>query len=223
MIEVALGAVIPLAAAVSKDAIKLLLEHINQKLFEKGVPQNLAIQTAGQIDVSNVIVRAKEISSHLSAHDEFYITSGALSEAHEVTKTLRSERLRQAKSAFNAALILAVLGVLIIFGGVALILFKDATVGGAITTAVGAVVEVVSALLFKFSNDAQNRLDEMGRHLNAIETAQITVDIIDKIEDPHKRDDAIRETAKSLAGLGSAAPKTSVASVKPQRKGRISS
>lgn len=227
MIEVALSVVAPLAAELSKEAVKKLIEHINQKLVEKGVPKeeihDLAIldkQSAGQIEVSDVIVRAKEISSHLSAYDELSITSDALSEAHDVTKTLRSERLRQARAAFNAALVLAVLGVLIIFGGIALILFKDATAGGAITTAVGAVVEVVSALLFKFSNDAQNRLDEMGRHLNAIETAQITVDIIDKIEDPCKRDDAIRETAKSLAGLGSAAPKMTV---KPQKRGHTSS
>lgn len=230
MLEIALAVASSLAAALSTATAKKIFDHINRKLIENGVPkgevqklESFERQEPTELEIKEFVSSVKEISAHLSPHDEIEITNYALSEAHGVTRTLRSERLRQAKSAFNAALVLAVVGVLIIFGGVSLILLKEAAIGGAITTAVGAVVEIVSALLFKFSNDAQNRLDEMGRHLNAIEAAQVAVKLIRKIEDPSKRDDAIRETANLLAGLGSAIPKTNVARVKPQRKGRTSS
>jgi hypothetical protein len=220
MIEIALGVVFSeLAATLSRRAADEIFDHVKGKLVDKGVPK-VEIEKLEELErpllekgatthlqVKEFISSAEEISAHLTLDDKLDITNEALSEAHKVTGTLRSERLRQARSAFNAALVLAVLGVLIIFGGISLVLFKDATVGGAITAAVGAVVEVVSALLFKFSNDAQNRLDDMGRHLNAIEAAQVAVKLIGKIEDPAKRDDAIRETVGLLLGLGSTAPK----------------
>jgi hypothetical protein len=46
-------------------------------------------------------------------------------------------------------------------------------------------------------------LDEVGRYLNRIEAAQIAMRIADRIEDPMKRDDAIREAAVALTAAGS--------------------
>lgn len=215
MIEIAALVTSGLTSAVGLPAVQALLKRAAQELLSKGIPAQ-EIQTLQEAQLSDhignqeeLLTRARHISRELSPKDEYVITATALSEAHEVTNNLRGERLRQARAAFNAALLLMVVGILIIFGGVALVVFREAVTGGAVTTAVGAVVEVVSALLFKFSNDAQNRLDDMGRHLNAIEAAQVAVNLIAKIEDPGKRDDAVREAATVLAGLGSMSPKPS--------------
>lgn len=47
-------------------------------------------------------------------------------------------------------------------------------------------------------HDTNNRLDEIGRNLTAIEADRIAMTLIDQISDPQKRDDAIQELAKDL-------------------------
>ena len=126
------------------------------------------------------------------------LTLEALARAHNAANGVRAERLRQAKLTFNAAISLAVIGILIIFVGVALFLFRDAVAPGVLTSGIGAVTEVISAILFRLNHETNNRLDEVGKDLSAIEAAQIAMTLIDKIEDPAKRDDAIREAARDL-------------------------
>ncbi len=133
-----------------------------------------------------------------SPDESHKLTIEALLGAHGAANAIRAERMRQAKWTFNSALTLAIVGVLIIFAGVVLILFKEAPAAGAITACVGAVSEVLSAVLFKLNNQTNNRLDEVGRDLSAIEAARIAMTLIEKIEDPQKRDDAIKEAAKDL-------------------------
>jgi hypothetical protein len=82
--------------------------------------------------------------------------------------------------------------------GVALLLFRDAVAPGALTSGIGAATEVISAILFRLNHETNNRLDEVGKDLSAIEAAQIAMTLIDKIEDPAKRDDAIQEAARDL-------------------------
>ena len=79
-----------------------------------------------------------------------------------------------------------------------LLLLRDAVTAGALTAAIGAVTEIISAVLLKLNHGANNRLDEIGKDLSSIEAAQIAMALIEKIEDPSKRDDAIREAAKDL-------------------------
>lgn len=130
------------------------------------------------------------------------ITRELLEAAHDSTKTLRDERIRQARSTFNAAIALVVIGVLIIFVGVALILLRQTTTSGSLTAALGAVTEVISAILFRFHNQTNSKLDELGRELSVIESARIAMMLIEKIEDPAKRDDAIRDAARDLRARG---------------------
>jgi hypothetical protein len=104
----------------------------------------------------------------------------------------------QARITFNAAITLAVVGVLIIFSGVALLLLRDSITAGALSAVVGAATEVISAVLFRLNHETNNRLDEIGRDLSAIEAARIAMSLIEQIADPAKRDDAIMELAKDL-------------------------
>ena len=138
------------------------------------------------------------------ADEDHALTIEALAAAHNTGNGIRAERIRQAKITFNAALSLAVIGVVIIFGGVGLLWFRGTVNSGGIAAAIGAVTEVISALLFKLNHEANSRLDEIGKDLSSIEAGQIAMTLIDKIEDPAKRDDAIREAARGLRAQGAA-------------------
>jgi hypothetical protein len=167
-------------------------EALGKGLKTRGVQQRSEKRTPQTIEEIQVEAKA------LSPSEERELTLDALAHAYDAANGLRAERLRQAQWTFNAALALAVVGVLIVFVGVGLLLFRDAVAPGALTAGIGAVTEVMSALLFRFNHETNNRLDEIGKTLSAIQAAQIAMTLIDKIEDPTKRDDAIREAAKDL-------------------------
>lgn len=122
----------------------------------------------------------------------------ALDETYQSTSGILSERMRQAKLAFNAALSLMVVGVVIVFVGVGLLWVKDSFESGLITVAVGAISEVVSLLVFKFNNETNNRLDIVRKDLSKIETARVGLSIAKQIEDQEKRDHAISQLSLRL-------------------------
>lgn len=122
----------------------------------------------------------------------------ALDETYQSTSGILSERMRQAKLAFNAALSLMVVGVVIVFVGVGLLWVKDSFESGLITVAVGAISEVVSLLVFKFNNETNNRLDILRKDLSKIETARVGLSIAKQIEDQEKRDHAISQLSLRL-------------------------
>ena len=165
---------------------------------KKAVPD----QIQDEEDVKEAALIIEEANSNASESETHEITIRALSSAHENTNAHRFERLNQARLTFRAALILSVLGILIIFSGVALVLFGNQDFAGAITAAVGAITEVVSVIIFRLNHETNNRLDEIGRDMRVIEAAQISMTLIAKIEDPKKRDDAIRDAAGDLRRLG---------------------
>ena len=186
------------ASSAVAEIAKHVYEFVKNKYGEKGV------DIADLDELSNIDAIRKSIGSALPADEERNITISALNEARSSTAAVRLERMRQAKLAFNAAVALLVVGVLIILLGVAFMILRENSTGAAITTAVGAVVEVISALLFRFNNETNNRLDEIGKYLNCIQAAQLAMNIAAKIEDPAKRDDAIREAAIMLSASAKA-------------------
>lgn len=122
----------------------------------------------------------------------------ALDETYQSTSGIVSERMRQAKLAFNAALSLMIIGVLIIFAGIGLLWIKDSFESGLITVAVGAVSEIISLLVFKFNKETNNRLDDLRKDLSVIETARVGLSIAKQIENQEKRDHAISELSLRL-------------------------
>jgi drug/metabolite transporter superfamily protein YnfA len=194
---------IPVALAASLSAPAVATELLAPIFARASVaaPQNVSVvENLRQAEV--VLSDLSNQEKRLGASEAHTLTIGALAAAHNTANGLRAERIRQAKATFNAALALVVIGVLIIFVGVGLLLFRDTVNAGALTAAIGGVTEVISALLFKLNHETNNRLDEIGKDLSSIEAAQIAMTLIDKIEDPSKRDDAIREAARDLRAQG---------------------
>lgn len=186
-----------LGSLVSSGIVEKVVEALRARSREKGAEESVGVtpilDAPRELDI---LLKAGE--TRLDSRGVRELTLDAIVAAHDAAMDLRNERMRQARVTFNAALSLAVLGVLIIFAGVALLLFRDAVAPGALTASIGAVTEIVSAILFRLNHETNNRLDDIGRDLSAIEAARIAMTLIEKIIDPAKRDDAIRELAKDL-------------------------
>lgn len=94
----------------------------------------------------------------------------AIDAAYKFLNARRSERLRQARITFNAAMTLVLLGTIILLGGVVL-LFLQRTTTGILSAAVGAVSNISSALLFRLNRDANDRLDKVEVGIETLEAA----------------------------------------------------
>jgi hypothetical protein len=187
-IEIATAMLATATPAVTKAAWEALREGLKARGVQQ-VPEQATPETIEQI---------QDKAKALPQGEERNLTLEAIASAYGTANGVRTERLRQAQLTFNAALGLAVVGVLIIFVGVGLLLFREAVAAGTLTAGIGAVTEVISALLFRLNHETNNRLDEIGKNLSAIQGAQIAMTLIDKIEDPAQRDEAIREAARNL-------------------------
>jgi hypothetical protein len=187
-VEIATAVLANAAPVVAKAAWEALREGLKARGVQQ-VPEQATPETIERIQVE---------AKALPQREERALTLEAIARAHDAANGVRTERLRQAQLTFNAALGLAVVGVLIIFVGVGLLLFREAVAPGALTAGIGAITEVISALLFRLNHETNNRLDEIGKNLSAIQAAQIAMTLIDKIEDPVQRDEAIREAARDL-------------------------
>lgn len=186
-----------LAASATTEVAQSLWKLLRERLKEKGaedVPTEIV--TPQQLKQAETVVSEK--ANRFSANEARQVTVEALARAQDAANGIRAERMRQARLTFNAAIGLTVLGVLIIFAGVILLLVRDEVTAGAITAGVGAVTEVVSALLFRLNHETNNRLDAISNNLSVIEAARIAVALSDKIENTEKRDDAIKEAARDL-------------------------
>ncbi|WP_217519976.1 TRADD-N-associated membrane domain-containing protein [Vibrio metschnikovii] len=124
----------------------------------------------------------------------------ALDETYTFTAGIAAERMRQAKAAFNIALTLMIVGVLIIFAGVALLYFKEGIEQGLITVVVGAVSEILSVIVFGFNRETNNRLDDLRKDMSVIETARVGLSFAKQIENQEKRDNAISELSLKIQG-----------------------
>ena len=147
--------------------------------------------TAGEISEKTIQeVRELKPEKPLDRDTAYSLSKGLVDKVYEDKSKIREERMKQARLTFYAALVLSVIGALILFAGVALLLFNQNTSAGAISAGTGAVTEVASVLLFALNRETNNRVDETGRELRTVELAQVGLEIISKIENPTERDKA---------------------------------
>jgi hypothetical protein len=193
---------------VNSGVTETIGDAIKEQLKEKGVPTEEAakakeiVETTSPESIMSGDVTVADVGP---AEDRGYGLGFEVIDAGQAEATrIRNERMRQARMTFNAALALAVLGVLLIFGGVALLLFRDAVSAAALTASVGAVTEVFSAVLFKFNSDTNNRLDAIGRDLSYLNAARVGLAATRMIEDSATRDEAVRDVLRNLQRAGDA-------------------
>lgn len=176
------------STAIAESLVKLFKEKFDDK-------------TTKDIDRSGSKVSDRQ-KLYLTGDQESEIATEAaieaLDETYQSTSGIVSERMRQAKLAFNAALSLMIAGVIIVFFGIGLLWVKDSFESGLITVAIGAISEIISLLVFKFNSETNNRLDALRKDLSIIETARVGLSIAKQIEDQEKRDHAISQLSLRL-------------------------
>ena len=75
---------------------------------------------------------------------------------------------------------------------------------GMITSGVGAVTSLCSGAIFKFANDANDRLDDLAANLHKIETTRMSLEIVQTINNDGERNAAIKQIVDGLNHLLSA-------------------
>jgi len=107
---------------------------------------------------------------------------------------IHAEHLRQAKIAFNVGLTMAILGTLLLFGGVGAFLYRGFGPGSGISVVAGIIMDVLSFFLIRFLGQTVTRLNEIRRDENAM-------DLVGQITEPARRDEAIFELIKTLGKI----------------------
>lgn len=182
-----------LASSFGSTAIAESLVQLFKEKFDKKTTDDSTTASSSVSDTKKLYLTGDQES-------EFATDAAieALDETYQSISGIIFERVRQARLAFNTALSLMIIGVLIVFSGIALLWIKDSFEAGLTTVAVGAVSEIISLLVFKFNKEANNRLDDLRKDLSAMETARVGLSIAKQIENQDKRDHAISELSLRL-------------------------
>lgn len=227
-----LGTTTILAASLSSlsiDTLKLVGANLKDSLGRRGIDPDSAPVDADSVDSAirnalesvygetaaevpdpeqlppaqrEAMETAEVASQHLGAAEADRLAADALAGAHADLTKYRDERLRQAKSAFNVAASVSVVGVAVILIGVVLMFMKEGPTAGGITAAVGAVAEIVSLLLFKLREQTSNELRKTEDDLRTLEATRVMITLADKISNPQERDALLREAARALSSRG---------------------
>ncbi|WP_432664664.1 hypothetical protein R9X47_00300 [Wukongibacter baidiensis] len=115
---------------------------------------------------------------------------GALENTIDSIEAIREEILRQAKLAYNCALLAVFIGIILIFVGIFFIYLNKIQIT-IISSIAGILSEFISAVLFKFSNKANDKLEKVQRDLSKFENAKIGLELINNIEDQSTKDAAL--------------------------------
>jgi hypothetical protein len=176
------------STALAESLVKLFKEKFDNKTTKETASAELQVSDRQKLYLTGD--QESEIATEAAIE--------ALDETYQSTAGIVSERMRQAKLAFNVAISLMVVGVVIVFAGIGLLWVKESFESGLITVAVGAVSEIISLLVFKFNSETNNRLDVLRKDLSIIETARVGLSIAKQIENQKKRDHAISQLSLRL-------------------------
>jgi TRADD-N domain-containing protein len=101
------------------------------------------------------------------------VTIRSIESASRFLDGQRDLALRQARTSFNVAITVSVVGILIIFAGVALFVFhqgKDGDVKGAyLSVSAGVVSNIVSLLLFRLNREANARVEKIAKAIGRLQ------------------------------------------------------
>ncbi len=103
---------------------------------------------------------------------------------------IREEILRQAKLAYNCALLAVFLGIILISAGIVFIYLNKLEIT-IVSSIVGILSEFISAILFNFSNKANDKLENVQKDLSKFENAKVGLELINNIEDQSTKDAAL--------------------------------
>ncbi|MGN9805606.1 TRADD-N-associated membrane domain-containing protein [Micromonospora sp. L32] len=139
----------------------------------------------------------ESVRGGLTEGDERALSKQIVTSAEGIAENIRTERIRQARASFNAALSLAIVGVLLVFAGVGLVL-TDVVTAGVLASIASAVTESAALLLFRLNKQANDRLDRVNADLARLSRFRLTMNLVDSISDARSRDRAVAQALRSL-------------------------
>lgn len=150
----------------------------------------------------------EEIVKSLASLEARESSATAVADAKNVFETAtvqlsayRAERERQARNSYNLAWCVLVGGSMFVLTGIGWMIFGSSVTPGMVTSAVGGIASLCSSAIFKFSNDANDRLDGIALSLHKIESTQMALDVVQKISDETERNNAIKQIVLNLSQM----------------------
>jgi hypothetical protein len=121
-----------------------------------------------------------------------------LAAAETAAVEIRSERMRQARTSFNLAVVSVAAGAVLILLSLILVA-ADQTSAAVVSTAASTMTQAAALAMFRISRDANRRLDAVASDLSILERLRLALELSDEIADPAARDRVIAETVRALA------------------------
>lgn len=181
-----------MVSGVTKNAADVVARAVADYLRKKGekVPE---APTGAEIASSLAALDARESSTEAVADVQSIFNASI-----DQLSTFRGERERQARTSYNLACGVLVVGSLIVLGGVGWMIIGGAVTSAVITSAVGAITSLCSGAIFKLAKEANDRLDAIATDLNRIESTRMSLEIVKLISNEKDRDAAIQKIIANL-------------------------
>lgn len=181
--------------AKSVPALKEVLAqslHVKKKAIEGDADQ---LANAVRIKITEEAL-AGEFAGSLDAAADALLDSWIV-ETRKALASQRKESLSAAHRSFMVALAALIIGILLVFAGVVLGFTVDLKVG-IVIAACSIVSGIVCGLAFKFNQQAHDRLDEIAKGMNRLDSAYVASNLASHIAEQDKRDKAIEELVKRM-------------------------
>ncbi len=176
-----------------------------------GVLSSFVFEILNRITKEYIKEKKHELRENDIAEDtELYLTNRDIEKLNEkeekkvIEKStasiehVRKELLRQAKLAFNCAIFTILFGVLLIGIGAIFLMLGNITVS-VFTSISGAISELLSYILIKFSNRSNDKLEKIKQDLNKLESARIGLEMVENIENKEDKDKALKVLIESIS------------------------
>jgi hypothetical protein len=186
---------VTLVAGSTAQVSKLLIEEFKKYLRKKGEKVS---ESATEVEISKSLASLEERESSTVAVVE---AQNVFGNAISQLAGFRIERERQAKNSYNLACGVLATGSLLVLVGIGWMMLSNSVSPGMVTSAVGAITSPCSGAIFKFSKDANDRLDDIAANLHKIEATRMALEVVQRISDEDERNEAIKQIGANLAQM----------------------
>lgn len=172
----------------------LAAELVQASSSSRAADDEVPLSTLSDSELNGVVAQGAQ----LPAGDQKAITRQLLSTAETDAAAIRLERMRQARIAFNLALVFSAVGLALLVVTVILVTRHHGSVA-ALTTAIAGINQLIAVGLFRVSREANDRLDAVARDIGVVKRLGLALSLIDSIDDPTSRDAVIGSAVRSIS------------------------
>lgn len=177
--------------SISETAVSAVSENIEQAVVQIGIEQDSIVVVDPQ--TSKVLVEKPKAEAYSQMIE-------AIKNDQKYKIKIFDDTLRSSQSQMKFSLFAATIGFFVLLGGVIAMMFGYSQIG-IITSATGAISEIVSVLFFNQSRHFTNRLDKTLEKLLEVEGYARAFAITEQIPNEPTRDLLIEIIVKRMIGI----------------------